>query len=174
MILAAKSLLTIFCICLGFFNTPAEAKSDARCTKKSLAQKNCRLVLGSGRFQFLRENLTIHDGTWRQVVPLPLIEEGAEWESLRVFDLGGRRFYELKIWTIPDALKIQSLKWFVIELKGIDVQQQLEQVIQKRRPKEPVVNGAKTQYLADKIEKHGLSLKNNKVHWSFGYKKGEF
>lgn len=144
--------------------------TEAKCARQSLVQKNCLIKLGSGRYQFLKSNLTVNDGTWRQVVPLPIVVDDVEWQSLRVFDLGGRRFYELKLWNTPDALQIQSLHWLVVEIKGVEVQLHLDHVIQKRRIEK--AEGQKTNLVLDKEEKHGLKLSKNEIQWFVGHKKG--
>ena len=155
----------------GLMWFPAHAKGTLKCNSEELKQRNCLLKVDKAHYQFLKDNLSIDDGVWKGVVTVPLEMEGTEWESLRLIDTAGRRFYELKIWTPPEeGVKLQSLHWLIVELKGTESTQMLDEVIQKRRPV-----GEKDQgWLKDTLEKHGLKTVGKKVHWFAGHKKGEF
>lgn len=144
---------------------------ETACSKEQLRQKNCLLKVGKAQYQFLRENLSINDGVWKEVVPVPLEEAGTEWQSLRVLDRGGRRFFELKIWTPQEpSVHLQSLHWAVVELIGTKTKLRLNQVIQKRRPLPDGQQG----FLTDAVEKHALDVKGQRLYWTVGHLKGDF
>ncbi len=144
---------------------------DVSCTKEQLRQKNCLLQKDGGSYQFLRGNLSINDGVWKEVVKVPLEEKGTEWASLRLIERAHRKFYELKIWMPPDeGVSLQTLRWVIVELVGTKTELRLNQVIQKRRS---FLEEKKTE-LMDKMEKHTLNVRGKKIHWTVGHLKGEF
>lgn len=154
--------------CVFCWAVPAR---DVSCTAEQLRQKNCLLVSGKSQYQFLRENLSVNDGVWKGVVTVPVEEAGTEWQSLRLINRAGRRFYELKIWTPPkEGVSLQSLHWVLVEILGTKTQLRLNQVIQKRRP----IAGSKKGFLTDRLEKHTLNVKGKKLHWTVGHLKGDF
>lgn len=166
-----QRLNLIYLVGTLFFGAMAFGK-DVSCTKDQLIQKNCLLRAGKAQYQFLRENLSIDDGVWKGVVKVPLEVSDADWDSLRLIDRGGRRFYELKIWTPPqEGVELQSLHWLIVELKGTEVLTQINQIIQKRRS---IPADGEKKYLKDKMERHQLKVNGKKIHWTVGHLKGEF
>ena len=158
----------LFFVCVVALSSEAR---DVECSKEALRQKNCLLKSGKGQYQFLRDNLSIDDGVWKEVVKVPLEEEGTQWQSLRMIKRAGRRFYELKIWSPQKQdVKLQSLHWTLIELVGTKATLRLNQVIQKRRP----IPNKKDGFLMDKMEKHTLKAKGSRIHWTVGHLKGDF
>ena len=161
-----KSVLFFLCVF-----PMISAGKDVSCSKEQLRQKNCLLKSGKGQYQFLRDNLSVDDGIWKEVVTVPLEEEGTQWQSLRVIRRAGRLFYELKIWSPQkEDVNLQSLHWTIVELVGTKSKLRLNQVIQKRRPIPKKEKG----YLMDKMEKHTLKAKGSRIHWTVGHLKGDF
>ncbi|MCB0407535.1 MAG: hypothetical protein KDD34_04970 [Bdellovibrionales bacterium] len=159
-----------------FFSLGVQAKSTSvsQCSKNELQRKDCLLHMNNSSYRFNHNHLSIVTKTWKAVHDLPLSGESLDWESVRVFDLMGRRFYEFKIWgDFETEAKIQSLHWFLVELEGTKATLKLDKIIQKRRP---ILNGEGTvtdRYLKDKQEKHQVVAKNKKIIWLMGSDKGE-
>lgn len=150
--------------------------SDAsvRCARWQMEQKNCFLKNKNYRMQITSEKVLISDGVWREIVPLPLKGEKVVWESISLGFVAGRPILQFEIWDEPQGEgQIQTLHWYVMELKGPKPIVQLEKPLQKRA----MISDESKRKPAVKDPKAFYGLKagaNGKIHWWLKPDSGSF
>ena len=157
--------------------TKGQGGTVVHCTKKELELKSCQLRLKEYHLSFSPDKITVSNGIWKEVHPLPLSGEKVTWERVQLCRLKGRYLVELEIWATPKGeAEVQDLNWAVYELKEVRWQQQVMEVIQKRRLQldEPK-NNKKPQFHFDPKEKYGLKAEGGeKISWFAGKWQGRF
>lgn len=145
-------------------------KDILTCNKRDLGLRSCTLKQGSFRVEMQKERLRFNDGVWRNLEDEPL-KGDIEWHKVHLHNVGKKTVLEFWMWNIPKGeLAVSDLLWIVWEIKGVDVEERVRQVVQKRTPK---ADGKG--YIFDKMKKHALDAgPKGIVRWSVEDLHGEF
>lgn len=131
------------------------------CSVKALRQKDCHLNNGAMKIQVWNDKIFLNDKINRDLKPLPLTGKDVEWQQINLLQLKDRYFLELYLWNEADPkTEVQSLYWFVLEIKGSQLLAKLNQLIQKRK----ILVGTKN-FKYDAKKKSELFYKNNKIYF---------
>jgi len=154
-----------------------KSNTTVRCAKKELELKSCQLLLGEYHLNFSLDKITVNNGIWKEVHSLPFSGEKIMWERVQLSQLQGRYLVELEMWALPEGeAGIQNLNWSVYELKKVQWQKQVMEIIQKRRLQlSELKNKKKSQFHFDRKEDYGLKAeKSGKISWFVGRSQGLF
>jgi len=136
------------------------------CSAKARQLKNCRLKFGPTGIQITSDKILFNDKVWRWVHDLPLKGDFADWEKIEARSVGKDRLLQLWIWGEPQGeAQVQDLHWFVLSFAPNRVEQKVDQVVRRRRLNMEKSNDAKTKYIYDPEEKHGLKPSSTQVYW---------
>jgi hypothetical protein len=141
------------------------------CDSGALKRKDCTTHVDRRRIHLRDDTMNVFDGVQRALLKMPVSGVGVEWEKIEVQSTNQRHFLSLQIWSDVDpATDLSQLHWLVFELKGVNLEKKIEDVV--RRRKRVVVDGT-FRFELDQVKKD-LKFENIKgqIRWSFGDRKG--
>jgi hypothetical protein len=153
------------------------AKStSSQCDSKNLPIKDCLVRMGPYRVQFTKQKILVSDGVWREVHDLPMKGEKTEWVAVTLHKRQGRYLLQQLLWSEPEGgVGLQSLNWYLWELKGAQLHRRTHQVVQKRTS--TVDKSGDKKFHADPPLSFGVRVRKGQVkslEWFVSEKSGRF
>ncbi|MBT4762541.1 MAG: hypothetical protein HOO06_12645 [Bdellovibrionaceae bacterium] len=160
----------------------ASAKVKARCYSTEVTTKNCRITYPPYTLQLSEKKITVHDGVWRSIFDFPLINENSQWHKVEFQKKKDLYFLNIYAWDPPKKeSEIQSLKWYLFQVKSKKSHLITEQTVWKRYLKEEALGKVlpnknkkvKKRFGYEPKVKHSFSVNKNNIHWQSGFNKGD-
>lgn len=146
------------------------AKDKTTCAKRALENKDCHLSAGKLTVHLFKDKIIVSDDIHRGLSDLPYTGQNVTWHAARLRQLAKRPILELELWSPPSGeIGVESLGWYVYEIKSGEPSLRIDHVVQKRR----LISTEPKKYKYDQSKDHGLSVKANKIYWKSGRDQGE-
>ena len=147
-------------------------KGKLSCSPQERALKTCKLRSGSFAIQVEPTKLLLNDGVFRHVAESPGFASTSEWEEIHLSKLKDEWILEFFLWQKnKDHEPLEELHWIVAQIKESQVGYRLDEVIQRRSPKEDSTHKVKIFNYDPKLST-SLRVIGEEIEWRAGGRTG--